>query len=57
MTDNTPNEPTKAETDKLEKLAEDYKQNGKKVPGYGYRLVPAGNNQSKWVAVKLGKKA
>ena len=56
MTDNAPKEPTKAEADKLEKLAAEYAKSFKKEPGYGYRLVPAGNNQSKWVAFKLGAK-
>jgi hypothetical protein len=57
MTDNTPKEPTKAEADKLEKLAAAYAKDRTKEPGYGYRLVPNGAGGSKWTAVKLGKQA
>jgi thioester reductase-like protein len=53
MTDTEPKEPTKAEQDRLEKLAADYAKTKTKAPGYGYRAVPAGNGQSKWVAEKI----
>ncbi len=43
MTDKTEvKEPTKAETDRLQKLAEAYEKDGTMEPGYGYRYVTSG---------------
>ncbi len=43
MTDKTEaKEPTKAEADRLQKLAEAYEKDGTMEPGYGYRYVTSG---------------
>ncbi len=53
MTDKTEvKEPTKAETDRLQKLAEAYEKDGTMEPGYGYRYVTSGG-ETHVVAEKL----
>ncbi len=43
MTDKTDaKEPTKAETDRLQKIADAYEKDGTMEPGYGYRYVTSG---------------
>lgn len=43
MTDKTEvKEPTKAEADRLQKLADAYEKDGTIEPGYGYRYVTSG---------------
>jgi len=53
MTDKTEaKEPTKAEADRLQKLADAYEKDGTTEPGIGYRLETRGG-ESHWVAEKL----
>ncbi len=53
MTDKTEvKEPTKAETDRLQKLAEAYEKDGTMEPGYGYRYVTSGG-ETRVVTEKL----
>ena len=55
MTDKTEvKEPTKSETDRLQKLAEAYEKDGTLEPGIGYRLVTRGG-ESHWVATRIEK--
>ncbi len=53
MTDKTEvKEPTKAETDKLQKLAEAYEKDGTMEPGYEYRYGTSGG-ETHAVATKI----
>ena len=53
MTDKTEvKEPTKAETDRLAKLAEAYEKDGKIEPGYGYTYRTSGG-ETRVVVEKL----
>ena len=55
MTDNAPKEPTKAEADRLQKLADAYAKDRTKEPGYAYRYVTRGGRTFP-VVTKIEKK-
>ncbi len=53
MTDKTEvKEPTKAEADRLQKLADAYEKDGAIEPGYGYRYVTSGG-ETRAVATRI----
>lgn len=56
MTDNTPKEPTKAEQERLQKLAEAYATEGKMEEGYEYRYVTSGG-ETRPVVTKIERRS